>query len=101
MLDSEEDLNGPAPTIFSSDPTATMASISADSARTFADLAKILRTIASLEHISLQEARDIIANPREGNSAFPFKKPRGGKKSNPTPKKQKTSSQASGGNVLF
>jgi hypothetical protein len=85
---------GPEPILFSPEPAATKASISADSARPLADLAKILRTLAAFEHVgSIDGARDVVNNPREGSTTtFPFKKPRGGKKSILTPKKQNTGS---------
>jgi hypothetical protein len=93
-----EDFSGPAPTLFSPDPEATKAAISADPARPLADLAKILRSIAIFEHVELLAASELLSNPREGNNTFPFKKARGGKKSaGNTPKRQKSDTGAAAG----
>jgi hypothetical protein len=49
---------------------------------------KIFRSLIGHKHISLEAAKDLINNPREGSCTFPFKKAKG-KKPLPTSKRQK------------
>jgi hypothetical protein len=87
MITSDE-IVGPRPTIYSPEPESTQAAFNHDPSRPVADLLKIFRSLIGHKHISLEAAKDLINNPREGSCTFPFKKAKG-KKPLPTSKRQK------------
>jgi hypothetical protein len=78
MINSDE-LVGPRPTIYSPEPESTQAAFNFNPSRPVGGLLKILRSLIGHEHISLEAARDLINNPREGSCTFPFKKAKGKK----------------------